>query len=83
MIFDKSYSLGGLLVGYEQIRAADKPSESVRRAGGVPLQRETLGELVRTMVVQRRTCRPEDLISWEPTRHGVRVESEGRSHDAG
>jgi hypothetical protein len=71
-------------VGYEQIRVADELGESVQRAGGVPLQqRETLGELVRTMVVQRGARRPEDLISWEWTRHEVGVESEGRNRDAG
>ena len=70
-------------MGYEQIRVADDLSESVRWTGGVPLQRETLGELVRTMVVQRRTRQPENFISWEPTRHGVRVESEGRSRRDG
>jgi hypothetical protein len=57
------------LAGYEQIRVADELSESVQRAGRVPLQRrETLGEPVRTMVAQRRARRPEDLISREPTR---------------
>jgi hypothetical protein len=57
-------------VGYEQIRVGDELSESVQQAGGVPLQRrETLGELVRTMVAQRRRARrPEDLISRESTR---------------
>jgi hypothetical protein len=70
-------------VGYEQIRVVDEMSESVQRVSGVPLnRRETLGELVRTMVAQRRARRPEDLNSREPTRHEVRVESEGRSHDA-
>ncbi len=71
------------MVGYEQIRVADELSESVQRAGGVPLQRrETLDEQVRTMVAQRRARRPEDLILREPTRHEVRAESEGRSRDA-
>jgi Arc/MetJ family transcription regulator len=71
-------------VGYEQIRVGDELRESVQQAGGVPLQRrETLGELVRTMVAQRGARRPEDLISQEPTRHQVRVKSEGRSRRAG
>jgi Arc/MetJ family transcription regulator len=75
---------GGQLAGYEQIRVADELSESVQRAAGVLLQRrETLGELVRTMVAQRGARRPEDLISREPTRHEVKVESEGSSHHAG
>ena len=70
------------MAGYEQIRVADEMS--VQRAGGVPLQRrETLGELVRTMVAKRGARQPEDLISREPTRHEVRVESEGRSYRAG
>jgi hypothetical protein len=72
------------LAGYEEILMADELSRSVQRAGGVPpQQRETLGELVRIMVAQRRARQPEDLISRQPTRHAVRVESEGRSHRAG
>ncbi len=71
------------MAGCEQIFVADELSRSARQAGAVPLQRrETLGELMRFMVTQRRACRPEDLISLEPTRHEVRVESKGRSHDA-
>ncbi len=61
-------------MGYEQIRVADELSRSVQRAGGVPLRRrETLGELVRTMASGCEICKPEDLISEEPTRHEVRV----------
>jgi hypothetical protein len=72
------------LVGYEHILVADELSRSAQRAGGVPLQRrETLGELVRIMAAQRGARWPEDLISQDPTRHEVRVESEGRSHCAG
>ncbi len=62
-------------MGYEQILVTDELSRSVQRAGGVPLRwRGTLGELVRTMAAQRGICRPEDLISQEPTRHEVRVD---------
>ena len=69
-------------MGYEQILVTDELSRSVQR--GAPLQRhETLGELVRTMVAQRSAGRPEDLILRGPTRHEVRVESEGRSRRAG
>jgi len=65
---------GGERVGYEQIRVTEELSRSVRRSGGVPLRRdETLGELVRTVAAGRGICRPEDLISEEPTRHEVRV----------
>jgi hypothetical protein len=77
-------TLGGQLVGYEQISVADELGESVQRTVRIaPRRLETLGELVRTMVAQRRARRPEDLISREPARHEVRVESEGRSHRAG
>ena len=70
-------------MGYEQIRVVDELSESVQRAGGVHLQRcDTLGEPMRTMVVQQGARRPEDLISQDPTRHEARVESEGRSYRA-
>jgi alkylmercury lyase len=70
--------LGGESVSYEQIIVTDELSSSVQRAGGMPLRRhETLGELVRTMAAQRGICRPEDLISEEPTRHKVRVGSRG------
>lgn len=59
-------------MGYEQIRVPDQLSRSVQRAGGIPLRRrETLGELVRTMVSVCGICRPEDLISEVPTRHEV------------
>ncbi len=62
-------------MSYERILVADELSRSVQRAGGVPLQRrETLSELVRTMAAQCGICRPEDLISQEPTRHKVRVD---------
>jgi alkylmercury lyase len=65
---------GEELVAYEQILVTDELSRSVQRSGGVPLRRhETLGELVRTMAAQRGSCKPEDLISEEPTRHKVRV----------
>jgi alkylmercury lyase len=61
-------------VGYEQILVTDELSKSVQRSGGVPLRRhETLGELVRSIATQRGICKPEDLISEEPTRHEVRV----------
>jgi hypothetical protein len=50
----------------------------------MPLQRrQKLGELVRNMAAQRGARRPEDLISQEPTRQEVRVESQGRSYRAG
>ncbi len=72
------------MADYEQIFVADELSKPVQLAGGVPLRRrETPGELVRTMVVQRGARRPEDLISLEPTRHAVRVERKGRSRRAG
>jgi hypothetical protein len=77
------------LADYEQILVAAelsraKLSRSVQRPGGLPLRRrETTGELVRTLVAQRGARRPEDLISQEPARHEVRVESEGRSCRAG
>ncbi len=61
-------------MSYEQIRVADELCRSVQRASGMPLrQHDTLGELVRTMAAQRGICRPEDLISEEPTCHEVRV----------
>ncbi len=64
-------------MGYEQIRVTDDLSESVQRSGGVPLRRhETLGELVRAVAAGRGICRPEDLISEEPTRHEVRVDGQ-------
>jgi alkylmercury lyase len=64
----------GESVGYGQIRVTDELSRSVQRSGGVPLRRhETLGGLVRTMAEQRGICKPEDLISEEPTRLEVRV----------
>jgi alkylmercury lyase len=67
----------GGTVGYEKIRVMDELSRSVQRAGGVSLRRhETLGELVKTMAAQRGICRPEDLISEEPTRHKVRVDGQ-------
>ena len=69
-------------MGYEQILVTDELSRSAQR--GAPLQRrETLGELVRTMVAQQSADRPEDLISREAACHEVRVESEGRSRSAG
>jgi hypothetical protein len=72
------------LVGYEQISVADEPSESVQQAVRItPGWHEVLGELVRTLEAQRGARRPEDLISQEPTRHQVRVKSEGRGHRAG
>ncbi len=62
-------------MGYEQILVTDELSRSVQRAIGVPLRRhETLGELVRSIATQRGICRPEDLISQEPTRHEVTVD---------
>src|SRR5215218_8492469 len=58
MIFGKSYD-AGRKVSYEQILVADELSESVQRAGGVPLQRrETPGEQVRIMVAQRGALGP-------------------------
>jgi hypothetical protein len=72
------------LVGYEQILGADELSESVQRAVRIaPGRHQALGELVRDVAVQRGARRPEDLISQEPTRHPLKVESEVRSHDAG
>ena len=69
-------------MGYGQILVTDELSRSAQR--GAPLQwRQTLGELVRTMVAQRSADRPEDLISQEAASHEVRVESEGRSRSAG
>ena len=64
-------------MGYQQILVTDELSTSVQRASGIPLRRhETLGELVRAMAAQRGICRPEDLISEEPTRHKVRVDGQ-------
>jgi hypothetical protein len=69
-------------MGYGQLLVTDELSRSAQR--GAPLQRrETLGELVMTMVAQRSADRPEDLISREAACHEVRVESEGRSRIAG
>jgi alkylmercury lyase len=75
MISGKAYDARRRPVGYEWIRVTDELSRSVQCSGGMPLRRhETLGELVRTMAAQRGICRPEDLISDEPTRHEVRVD---------
>jgi hypothetical protein len=71
------------LAGYEQIFVADELSESVQRARIAPGRHETLGELVRDIAARRGARWAEDLISREPTRHEVRVESEGRNHYAG
>ncbi len=61
-------------MSYEQVRITDELSRSVQRSVGVLLRgHETLGELVRTVAAGRGTCRPEDLISEEPTRHEVGV----------
>jgi hypothetical protein len=83
MIFEISYDTGRT-VGHEQILVADELSESEQRTVGVPLERrETLGEPMRILEARRRARRSEDLISKEPTRHGVRVEREGRSYRDG
>ncbi len=64
-------------MSYERILVADELSRSVQRAGGVSLRRhETLGELVKSLAAQRGICRPEDLISEEPTRHKVSVDGQ-------
>jgi alkylmercury lyase len=75
MISEKSYVIRRRTVGYEQILVTDELSTSVQRASGIPFRRhETLGELVKAMAAQRGICRPEDLITEEPTRHEVKVD---------
>jgi alkylmercury lyase len=65
---------GESVKNYEQILVTDELGRSVLRACGMTLQRhEALGELVRRIATQRGICRPEDLISKEPTRHEVKV----------
>jgi alkylmercury lyase len=77
MISENRKTSGGESVGYERILVTAELSGSVQRAGGISLrQRETLGELVRTMVSVCGICRPEDLISEVPTRHEVRVDGQ-------
>jgi alkylmercury lyase len=65
-------------VGYEQIHVTDELSRSVQRAVGVsPVERETLGELMKGIAARRCwVARPENLISEEPTRHEVRVDGD-------
>jgi alkylmercury lyase len=47
----------------------------VQRAVGVPPRRhETLGELVKSIAVERWVQRPENLVSEGPTRHEVMVD---------
>jgi alkylmercury lyase len=61
-------------MGYEEVRIPEELDRAVQRALRIrPRRHETLGELVRDIVVQRGVRRPEDLISEHPTRHEVRA----------
>jgi alkylmercury lyase len=64
-------------MSYEEIRISQELSESVQRAVGMaPRRHGTLGELIKDVAVQRGMCRPEDLVSEQPTRHEVRVDGQ-------
>lgn len=62
-------------MSYEHIRVTGELDGSVQRAVGIsPRRHETLGELVKEIVVEHCVPTPENLLSAEPTRHQVRVD---------
>jgi alkylmercury lyase len=64
-------------MSYEEIRIPQELSESVQQTVGIaPRRHGTLGELIKDVAVQRGMCRPEDLVSEQPTRHEVRVDGQ-------
>jgi hypothetical protein len=63
-------------MSYEEIRVTEELSRDVQRSVGVsPRNYETLGELVKAIAAERWVREPANLISAEPTRHEVRVDS--------
>jgi alkylmercury lyase len=65
------------LMSYEAIRIPEELDRAVQRAVGItPRRHEMLGELVRDIAAQRGACRPDDLISEQPTRHEVSVDGQ-------